>query len=46
MNYLIVDKMIREALVEDIPNEDISTNSVVGEESKSTVDLICKQMEL
>lgn len=42
MNYLIVDKMIREALIEDIPNEDISTNSVVGEESKSTVDLICK----
>lgn len=42
MNYLIVDKMIREALIEDIPNEDISTNSVVGEESRSTVDLICK----
>ncbi|RHQ99351.1 carboxylating nicotinate-nucleotide diphosphorylase [Peptoclostridium sp. AF21-18] len=34
--------MIREALIEDIPNEDISTNSVVGEESRSTVDLICK----
>lgn len=43
MNYLIVDKMIKDALIEDIPSEDISTNSVVGEESKSTVDLICKE---
>ena len=42
MNYLIVDKMIREALIEDIPNEDISTNSVVGEKSRYKVDLICK----
>lgn len=42
MNYLIIDKMIKDALIEDIPNEDISTNSVVKEGSVSAVDLICK----
>lgn len=42
MNYLIIDKMIKDALIEDIPNEDISTNSVVKEGSASAVDLICK----
>lgn len=43
MNYLIIDKMIREALIEDVPSEDITTNSIVDANSKSTVDLICKQ---
>lgn len=43
MNYLNVDKIIKEALLEDIPNEDITTNSIINTESKSTVDLICKE---
>lgn len=43
MNYLIVDKIIKDALLEDIPNEDITTNSIIGEESLSTVDLLCKE---
>lgn len=43
MNYLAVDKIIKEALLEDIPNEDISTNCVVDEKSMSTVELICKE---
>lgn len=43
MNWLIIDKIIIDALKEDIPNEDITTNSVVSEDSKSTVDLIGKE---
>ena len=43
MNYLAVDKIIKNALLEDIPDEDVSTNCVVDEKSMSTVDLICKE---
>lgn len=43
INFLVVDKIIKDALVEDIPGEDISTNSVISEDSNSTVDLICKE---
>lgn len=43
MNYLNVDKIIKEALLEDIPNEDITTNAIISTESKSTVDLLCKE---
>ncbi|RDY28310.1 carboxylating nicotinate-nucleotide diphosphorylase [Romboutsia weinsteinii] len=43
MNYLIIDNMIKEALIEDIPNEDITTNSIISESANSTVDLICKE---
>lgn len=43
MNYLLIDKMIKEALIEDVPNEDITTNSVVDKDSRSQVDLICKE---
>ena len=28
INFLIVDKIIKDALIEDIPNEDITTNSI------------------
>ncbi|NFA41394.1 carboxylating nicotinate-nucleotide diphosphorylase [Clostridium botulinum] len=43
MNYLVVDKIIKEALLEDIPNEDITTNSIIKESSICTVDLLCKE---
>lgn len=43
MNCLAVDNIIRNALMEDIPNEDISTNCVVDEKSMSTVELLCKE---
>lgn len=43
MNYLAVDNIIKNALLEDIPNEDISTNCVVDERSMSTVELLCKE---
>ena len=43
INFLIVDKIIKNALIEDIPNEDITTNSIVYEDSISSVDLLCKE---
>jgi nicotinate-nucleotide pyrophosphorylase (carboxylating) len=43
MNYLVVDKIIKNALIEDIPNEDITTNSIIDEKSISTVELLCKE---
>ncbi|MGL6105035.1 carboxylating nicotinate-nucleotide diphosphorylase [Romboutsia sp.] len=43
MNYLIIDKIIKEALIEDIPNEDISTNSIIEKESISTIELLSKE---
>lgn len=43
MNYLVVDKIIKEALAEDIPNDDITTNSIIDEKSIATVELLCKE---
>jgi nicotinate-nucleotide pyrophosphorylase (carboxylating) len=43
INYLVVDKIIKNALIEDIPNEDITTNSIIDAESISTVELLCKE---
>lgn len=43
MNFLVIDNIIKNALLEDIPNEDISTNCIINERSMSTVDLICKE---
>ncbi len=43
INFLVVDKIIIDALLEDIPGEDISTNSVIDENSNCCVDLICKE---
>lgn len=43
MNYLVVDKIIRDALIEDAPNEDITTNSIIDEKSTATVELLCKE---
>ena len=43
MNYLVVDKIIKNALIEDIPSEDITTNSIIDNKSTSTVELLCKE---
>ena len=43
INYLVVDKIIKNALIEDIPSEDITTNSIIDIESISTVELLCKE---
>lgn len=40
---LHIDELIKQALQEDISNEDISTNAVMPEYKKGTVQLICKQ---
>lgn len=43
MNWLIVDNIIKDALKEDVPFGDITTDSIVDEESRSEVDLIAKE---
>lgn len=40
---LNADKLIRQALQEDITSEDITTNAVMSEAKKGEVQLICKQ---
>lgn len=40
---LNADRLIREALVEDITSEDITTNAVMPEARQGEVELICKQ---
>jgi len=43
MNWLTIDKLILEALKEDIPADDITTNAVVNADSFAKVDLIAKE---
>ncbi|MDE7163647.1 MAG: carboxylating nicotinate-nucleotide diphosphorylase [Clostridia bacterium] len=40
---LIMDRLIKQALEEDIGNEDVTTNSVMPEYKRGRVKLICKQ---
>lgn len=40
---LNADNLILNALREDIPDRDISTDAIIGEYTKGQVDLICKQ---
>ncbi len=40
---MIMDRLIKQALEEDIGNEDVSTNAVMKDYKKGTVKLICKQ---
>jgi nicotinate-nucleotide pyrophosphorylase (carboxylating) len=42
MNYFLIDEIIIDALKEDIPNEDTTTNSVIAADSICTVDLFSK----
>ena len=43
MNWLIVDEIIKNALKEDIPSEDITTIPIVTEDSLCSVNLISKE---
>jgi nicotinate-nucleotide pyrophosphorylase (carboxylating) len=43
MNYLVVDNIIKNALIEDAPSEDITTNSIIDEKSIGAVELLCKE---
>ena len=40
---LVADKLIMQALEEDITSEDISTNAVMPKEQMGEVDLICRE---
>ena len=43
LNYLIVDKIIKDALKEDIPYGDITASSIVTSGSKAKASLIAKE---
>lgn len=43
LNFLIIDDIIKNALKEDIPYGDISTDCIIDEPSTATVDLIVKE---
>ncbi len=43
MNWLIVDEIIRNALIEDMPYGDVTTESILPEDKDCTVDLILKE---
>ena len=43
LNYLIIDKLIKEGLNEDMPFGDITTNSIINESSNCTVNLYTKE---
>ena len=40
MNCLAVDNIIKNALLEDIPNGDISTDCIIDKENRCTVELL------
>ncbi|MHC1721001.1 MAG: carboxylating nicotinate-nucleotide diphosphorylase [Clostridiaceae bacterium] len=42
MNYSAIDEIIKNALKEDMPNEDITANSVINKESLCSADLLSK----
>ncbi|KPU46297.1 putative nicotinate-nucleotide pyrophosphorylase [Oxobacter pfennigii] len=43
MNWSVIDDVIKNALLEDIPVEDITTVNTINKDSISTVDLISKE---
>ncbi len=43
MNFLLIDKIIRDALLEDAVVDDITTNSILRNEEICVVDLIAKE---
>ncbi len=43
MNYIIIDDIIKKALLEDRVYDDITTESITGENSVAEVDLIAKE---
>lgn len=43
MNWLIIDKIIKDALIEDSIYSDITTSAIVSTDSKCTVNLISKE---
>jgi nicotinate-nucleotide pyrophosphorylase (carboxylating) len=43
VNWLIIDKIIAEAIIEDVPQNDITTEFIISDDSICTIDLIAKE---
>lgn len=43
LNYLIIDKLIKDGLNEDMPFGDVTTNSIISEDSNCSVNLYVKE---
>lgn len=43
MNWLVIDEIIKNALKEDIWDDDITSSSILSKDQQSTVKLICKE---
>ncbi|MBU3153451.1 carboxylating nicotinate-nucleotide diphosphorylase [Clostridium estertheticum] len=43
MNWLIIDKLIIDAITEDVPQNDITTEFIISDECNCSVDLIVKE---
>ena len=43
MNWLIIDNLIIEAIKEDVPQNDITTEFIIRDECNCSVDLIAKE---
>ena len=43
MNWLVIDEIIKNALKEDIWDDDITSSSILSKDQQSTVELICKE---
>lgn len=43
LNYLMIDKLIQDGLNEDMPFGDVTTNSIISEDSRCTVNLYVKE---
>ena len=43
MNWLIIDKLIIDAIKEDVPQTDITTEFIIGDDCSCSIDLIAKE---
>jgi nicotinate-nucleotide pyrophosphorylase (carboxylating) len=43
VNWLIIDKIIAEAIIEDVPQNDITTEFIISDDSICSIDLIAKE---
>ena len=43
MNWLIIDEIIKNALREDVWDDDITSSSILSKDQQSTVNVICKE---
>lgn len=43
MNWLVIDEIIKNALKEDIWDDDITSSSILSKDQQSTVNVICKE---